>query len=217
MKLVNFTLIGMGILVSSAIFGGQTSHAAEASKAVTESKFELEAGGETVPEILDPEIKPPTGQKGPLSLDAVSNFTFPTKKLGTEANAPLEVAPLKDEKLGLQLTDERGQDIGWNLKVSATAFKTSDDKLELKGAVMTIPEGKLATKEGVDLSLTPTAHAVALSTTQKSIMVATSTQGRSTWVNSFEGKGEKVTLAVPSGNKVAAYKSTITWSLEDAP
>ncbi|WP_201785356.1 WxL domain-containing protein, partial [Carnobacterium maltaromaticum] len=43
------------------------------------------------------------------------------------------------------------------------------------------------------------------------------TQGRSSWSNAFEGNGEKVTLAVPAGNKVASYVSTITWSLEDAP
>lgn len=206
------------MLLSVAVLGSQTVEAAEVSTGTSKANFELLAGDEnSVPEILDPEIQPPTGNKGPLSLDAVSSFNFPTKKLGSEAKAPLEATPIEGTKLGLQVTDSRGQDLGWNLKVSATAFETKDKSLTLKGAVMTIPEGKLTTEEGVDPLLTPSAFKVDLSPTATSIMSATETQGRSTWVNDFEGKGEKVTLSVPSGNKVAAYSSTITWSLEDAP
>ncbi|WP_233638290.1 WxL domain-containing protein, partial [Carnobacterium maltaromaticum] len=184
----------------------------------SKANFELQAGDDTtVPELLDPEIQPPTLNKGPLSLDSVSSFNFPTKKLGSEAKAPLEATPVEGTKLGLQVTDSRGQDLGWNLKVSATAFETADKSLTLKGAVMTIPEGKLTTAEGVDPLLTPSAFKVNLSPTATSIMSATTTQGRSSWSNAFEGNGEKVTLAVPAGNKVASYVSTITWSLEDAP
>lgn len=217
MKLRKYKIGGLVILFSSIVFGGEIIEAVEVSKATSTGSFELQAGDNTIPEILDPELQPPLLNEGPLSLDAVSSFNFPTKKLGSESKFPLEGTPTKGTKLGLQVTDERGQDLGWNLKVSATPFKTEDNKLELKGALMTIPEGTLTTKKGVDLSLTPTAFKVELSAVPASIMKATTTQGRSTWVNSFEGKGEKVTLSVPSGNKVAIYKSTITWSLEDAP
>ncbi|MEK4153087.1 WxL domain-containing protein [Carnobacterium sp. FSL E2-0243] len=219
MKVRNYLVIGTGILMSVVILGNQSVEAAEASAGTSKANFELQAGDDTtVPEILDPGIKPPTGNKGPLSLDAVSSFNFPTKKLGSESQAPLEATPVEGTKLGLQVTDSRGQDLGWNLKVSATAFETTgENKLTLKGAVMTIPEGKLSTDEGVDPLLTPTAYKVNLSPTAASIMSATTTQGRSRWSNDFEGNGEKVTLAVPSGNKVASYVSTITWSLEDAP
>ncbi|WP_157454507.1 WxL domain-containing protein [Carnobacterium maltaromaticum] len=218
MKINKYSILGLSVLMSVAILGSQSVEAAEASAGTSKANFELQAGDDTtVPELLDPEIQPPTLNKGPLSLDAVSSFNFPTKKLGSESQAPLEATPVEGTKLGLQVTDSRGQDLGWNLKVSATAFETADKKLTLKGAVMTIPEGKLTTGEGVDPLLTPSAFKVNLSPTATSIMSATTTQGRSTWVNSFEGKGEKVTLAVPSGNKVASYVSTITWSLEDAP
>lgn len=217
MKVRNYLIIGTEILMSVAILGNQVE-ATELSKASSKANFELQAGDDTtVPEIIDPEIHPSTGNKGPLSLDAVSSFNFPTKKLGSESQVPLEAKPVEGTKLGVQVTDSRGQDLGWNLKVSATAFETVDKALTLKGAVMTIPEGKLTTAEGVDPILTPSAFKVSLSSAPTSIMSATTTQGRSTWVNSFEGKGEKVTLAVPSGNKVASYVSTITWSLEDAP
>lgn len=218
MKINKYSILGLSVLMSVAILGSQSVEAAEASAGTSKANFELQAGDDTsVPELLDPEIQPPTLNKGPLSLDAVSSFNFPTKKLGSESQAPLEATPVEGTKLGLQVTDSRGQDLGWNLKVSATAFETADKKLTLKGAVMTIPEGKLTTGEGVDPLLTPSAFKVNLSPTATSIMSAATTQGRSTWVNSFEGKGEKVTLAVPSGNKVASYVSTITWSLEDAP
>lgn len=225
MKINKYSIVCLGVLVSVTILGSQsvkaeeTTEPTEVSRGTSKANFELQAGDNvTVPELLDPEIQPPTGNKGPLSLDAVSSFNFPTKKLGSESQAPLEATPVEGTKLGLQVTDSRGQDLGWNLKVSATAFETAgENKLTLKGAVMTIPEGKLTSVEGVDPLLTPTAKKVKLSPTATSIMSATTTQGRSTWVNSFEGKGEKVTLAVPSGNKVASYVSTITWSLEDAP
>ncbi|MCO6018971.1 hypothetical protein CKN86_02925 [Carnobacterium divergens] len=216
-KLIGLSL-SAGILVSITLMNNLQANAAEVSKGSSTANFELQAGDSTtIPEVIDPELLPPTGNKGPLSLDTVSSFNFQTKKLGAESKALLEATPVLGTKLGLQVTDERGEDLGWNLKVSATPFKTEDDTLELKGAVMTIPEGALTTKEGVDPLLTPTAFKVALSPTPTSIMKASTTQGRSTWVNSFEAKGEKVTLAVPSGNKVATYSSTITWSLEDAP
>lgn len=204
--------------MSTAVIGSQAVDAAEASKGTSTAIFELQSGdNSTVPELIDPDIQPATGNKGPLSLDAVSSFNFASKKLGTESKAPLEATPVAGKKLGLQVTDERGQDLGWKLKVSATTFETADKKLALKGAVMTIPEGKLTTKAGVDPSLTPTAYKVDLSTTAATIMSASKTQGRSSWVNAFEGKAGKVTLTIPSGNKVASYSSTITWSLEDAP
>ena len=218
MKINKYSILGLSVLMSVAILGSQSVEAAEASAGSSKANFELQAGDDTtVPELLDPEIQPPTLNKGPLSLDSVSSFNFPTKKLGSEAKAPLEATPVEGTKLGLQVTDSRGQDLGWNLKVSATAFETADKSLTLKGAVMTIPEGKLTTEDGVDPLLTPTAFKVDLSATATSIMSATKTQGRSSWSNAFEGNGEKVTLAVPSGNKVASYVSTITWSLEDAP
>ena len=218
MKLTKYSIVGLGFLISVTILGNQSVEAAEASARSSKANFELQAGDDTtIPELLDPEIQPPTLNKGPLSLDSVSSFNFPTKKLGSEAKAPLEATPVEGTKLGLQVTDSRGQDLGWNLKVSATAFETADKSLTLKGAVMTIPEGKLTTEDGVDPLLTPTAFKVDLSATATSIMSATKTQGRSSWSNAFEGNGEKVTLAVPAGNKVASYVSTITWSLEDAP
>ncbi|WP_317914786.1 WxL domain-containing protein [Carnobacterium maltaromaticum] len=219
MKLTKYSIVGLGLLISVVVLGNQSVEAAEASAGSSKANFELQAGDDTtVPELLDPEIQPPTLNKGPLSLDSVSSFNFPTKKLGSEAKAPLEATPVEGTKLGLQVTDSRGQDLGWNLKVSATDFETTgENKLTLRGAVMTIPAGKLTTGKGVDPLLTPTAYKVNLSSKVTPIMSATSTQGRSSWSNAFEGNGEKVTLAVPAGNKVASYVSTITWSLEDAP
>lgn len=226
MKLTKFFTVNMILLMSTAVLsspvyaaeGGEEGETEEASHATSTAQFELQAGeGTTPPEVIDPELQPPTGNKGPLTLDAVSSFNFSTKKIGTETEAPIEATPTEGTKLGLQVTDERGQDLGWNLKVSATPFENEDKSIQLKGAVMTLPEGELTTKSGVDPLLKPTAFKVELSENPTSIVKATETQGRSSWMNSFEGKGEKVTLAVPSGNKVASYKSTITWSLEDAP
>lgn len=217
MKVNKYSLVGLSFLATIIFTGNQSVEAAEASKGSSTAKFELEAGDAAIPDLIDPGILPATKEPGPLSLDSVSSFTFATKKLGTESKAPLEAQPVVGTKLGLQVTDSRGKDLGWNLKVSATAFETTDKSLTLKGAVMTIPAGKLTTLEGVDPLLAPTANEVKLSPTSASIMSASATKGRSSWSNAFEENGEKVTLAVPSGNKSASYVSTITWSLEDAP
>ncbi|MDZ5759273.1 WxL domain-containing protein [Carnobacterium maltaromaticum] len=223
MKMKN-GLVSVGIVVMSGfiLLAEQKAEAVEVNTAKSTAKFQLEVGDPTVPpEILDPEIGPSTGNKGLLTLDSVSGFTFETKKIGDETSAPIIATPTTGTKLGLQVTDNRGLDLGWNLKVSGTSFTEKigqgPDTIELKGAVITIPEGSLTTKAGVDPLLTPVANKVSLTTTPATIMSASTIQGRSTWTNSFEGKGEKVTLAIPSGNKAGNYSSTITWSLEDAP
>lgn len=223
MKMKN-GLVSVGIVAISCSFflAEQKVEAVEVNTAKSTAKFQLQVGDATVPpEILDPEIGPATGNKGLLTLDSVSSFTFETKKIGAETSAPINATPTTGTKLGLQVTDNRGLDLGWNLKVSGTSFTEKigqgPETIELKGAVVTIPEGALTTKAGVDPLLTPVANKVSLTATPATIMSASTIQGRSTWTNSFEGKGEKVTLAIPSGNKAGNYSSTITWSLEDAP
>lgn len=214
--------IGLVTMSSFVLLAEPKAEAVEVSKGESTAKFQLEAGDPTLPpEILDPEIGPSTGNTGSLTLDSVSSFTFETKKIGAETSAPINATPTTGTKLGLQVTDNRGLDLGWNLKVSGTSFTEKigqgPETIELKGAVVTIPEGALTTKAGVDPLLTPVANKVSLTATPATIMSASTIQGRSTWTNSFEGKGEKVTLAIPSGNKAGNYSSTITWSLEDAP
>lgn len=205
------TMAGM-VLHSTTVFGE------EVNKADTKANFTLEAGDTTVPpEIIDPEVKPPTGNKGELTLDAVSNFVFPTKKIGNESNTPIEATVPSGEKLGVQVTDIRGKGQGWKLKVSATKFENKDKTNELKGAAITIPVGFVVSKPGVDPLIAPTALKATLSESPSNIMIAEKDKGLSSWTNLFEGKGEKVTISVPSGNKADAYEAAMTWTLEDAP
>lgn len=221
---IKLGLVSLGIVATSCsiLLVEQEAQAVEVNTAKSTANFQLQTGDPTVPpEILDPEIGPPTGNKGLLTLDSVSSFTFETKKIGGETSAPINATATVGKKLGLQVSDNRGLDLGWNLKVSGTPFTEKvgegPESIELKGAVVTIPEGLLTTKAGVDPLLTPVANKVSLTATPATIMRASTIQGRSTWENAFEGKGEKVTLTVPSGNKAGNYSSTINWSLEDAP
>ncbi|CAD5898792.1 conserved exported hypothetical protein [Carnobacterium maltaromaticum] len=226
MKLSNYCLIGMGILISTTLFGGQTAQAVDPE--TSEALFELQESdplNPTVPGIIDEGIKPPTNQLGPLSIDAVTSFQFGTRKLGQEGGDLITASPIAPAtKLGVQVTDDRGQDLGWNLKVKASKFMSvgTETAFELEGAAITIPEGTLRGKEGISLALKPTAFAVTLNETEQSIMKASTTQGRSSWLNYFNGGADgtgtnPVTLSVPAGNKKANYKSTLTWTLEDAP
>lgn len=226
MKLSNYCLIGMGILISTTIFGGQTAQAVD--PVTSEALFQLETidplDPPTIPGIIDEGIKPGTNQPGPLSIDAVSNFQFGARKLGQEGSSVIKASPIEPAtKLGVQVTDDRGQDLGWNLKVKASKFMSvgTETSFELEGAAITIPEGTLTSKSGVSPSLKPTAYALTLNEEPQKIMGATTTQGRSSWLNYFTGVDgadtNPVTLHVPSGNKAASYKSTLTWTLEDAP
>lgn len=225
MKLSNYCLIGMGVLISTTLFGSQTAQAVD--PATSEAVFNLEAAdpeNPTIPGIIDEGIKPGTDQPGPLSIDAVTSFEFGARKLGQEGSSVIKASPIAPAtKLGAQVTDDRGQDLGWNLKVKATKFMSvgTETSFELEGAAITIPEGTYKSKEGVSLALQPSAYAVTVNETPQTIMKASTTQGRSSWLNYFTGidgaDTNPVTLHVPSGNKAANYKATLTWTLEDAP
>lgn len=218
-KMSLFLIIGGGI--ASTLFGEKVLAAEEVPNQTAETTtiFNLEAGDdETTPGVIDPEVNPPTNQKGKLTINSVSNIVFPNTKLGNESGVPIKAQVPVGEKLGVQVTDIRGTGAGWKLTASATEFQNTDKSLTLRGAKVTIPgSGKTVTEEGNDLTFEPTAQTIVLGPNQNVVMSAAKEKGLGKWLHYFESESDKVTLDIPSGNKVANYISNVTWTLEDAP
>ncbi|MGX7149915.1 WxL domain-containing protein [Enterococcus ureasiticus] len=197
-------------LMVSATAIATPAFAEQASTAASKANVEIIAGDDTN-EIIDP-IDPPTGNKGPLVIDAASSFQFGKIKLGTlkkDAEVP------EGKQLGIQVTDKRGTGAGWTLLASITEFENADKTKTLKGSVK-IPAGKVNTSAS-DSSKAAVASEITLNSTAGTVFSATKDNGMGSWSDLFEGNGQKVELSVPSDAYVAAYEATINWSLQDAP
>ncbi|MGX7265086.1 WxL domain-containing protein [Enterococcus crotali] len=197
-------------LMVSATAIATPAFAEQASTAASKANVEIIAGDDTN-EIIDP-IDPPTGNKGPLVIDAVSSFDFGKIKLGTltkDAEVP------EGKQLGVQVTDKRGTGAGWTLLASITEFENADKTKTLKGSVK-IPAGKVNTSAS-DSSKAAVASGITLNSTAATVFSAAKDNGMGSWSDLFEGNGQKVELSVPSDAYVAAYEATINWSLQDAP
>lgn len=199
--------LALGVAVTTT---SVPAFAEETSKAASTTNVEIIAGDDGN-EIIDP-IEPPTNQKGPLVIDAVSSFDFGQIKLGTLTK---EAVVPEGKKLGVQVTDKRGTGAGWDLSASITEFQNADKTKTLKASVK-IPAGKVNTSAS-DNSKAAVAKELTLNNTASTIFSATKDNGMGSWSDLFEENGEKVVLTVPSDAYVSAYTATINWSLQDAP
>ncbi|WP_317913454.1 WxL domain-containing protein [Carnobacterium maltaromaticum] len=167
-------------------------------------------------DVVTPPTNPTTppgdiGNKGPLTIDYVTPLLFKTQKL--DGKEQVYVSTVDDANV--QVTDKRGEEAGWTLRVSKTPFTdTTDATKVLKGAKLILPVGTL-TQALTSVSVAPLLNSLEIKEDPATLMVAKTGAGAGTWTNVF--KKEEVTLTVPAGNKVGEYVSTITWSLLDAP
>lgn len=177
----------------------------------TEADVEILAGEDPV----EPEkpIGPPTGQEGPLTIDAVASFHFGATKLGVKN---LEAIVPENEILGVQVSDKRGTGLGWNLTAQISEFENQDKTKQLRGAKINLPAGKVESSKGNPL-FPAIASKTTLSSTPQTILLAEKDNGMGTWTEDFNGNTEKVQLSVPSDAYVDNYQATITWALQDAP
>lgn len=155
-----------------------------------------------------------TGNKGALTINNVTPLLFGAHQL----EGGKQTFTVTSKKPNVDISDNRGDKIGWDLQVTSSSFVDKLDATKtLKGAVIVIPVGELKTTEG-NVSDAPAAYAVELDTTKPvsaTIMSATSETGKGQWANIFDEKAVK--LIVPAGNLKGEYLSTLTWSLIDAP
>ena len=200
-----------------AVFG--SSVGAEPKTAGSEATFKLVAGT-TITEPATPGDGEETGQSGPVSIDYVPHFKFGEKSVSPKTEIYTDVSQTPN----VQITDLRGNEAGWELELSATAFKTTEGD-QLNGAILRIKKIAIANPYN-SVSASPTAASGPVLFGQgelgagvtNTIMTAADSQGGGTWLGNFyDGDGNQVELEVPAGNKVDSYKSTLTWTLTAAP
>lgn len=183
--------------------------------------------------------------KGPLRIDFAPNFKFGTVVMSGNAadyhpiNLSLDMldtagAITSDKKVVphyVQVTDNRGNNEGWVLKMSATAFKgTKNTELDLAATLTLKTNPKFATVVEGSFAPTTLASSIKLNETDQALITTGKNKGMGTWATSFgetpqtlleaDSRNSYVTLHVPANSKKDPnenYASTINWTLETTP
>ncbi|MGX4687030.1 WxL domain-containing protein [Vagococcus sp. JNUCC 83] len=177
-----------------------------------------------------------THNKGPLSIDLVSNYNFGQIKISGNENTyyakPTTVTQEgTTEKVQranyVQVTDNRGSGSGWKVMVSqptALKHKTINTNTIEKTTISLLngvsnSVNKTATNTptpAAEVKITPGAAAVRVVTAEKN-------QGIGTWTHAFgkdatEG-AKSVSLDIAGDQKISkgAYSTTLNWELVDDP
>lgn len=151
-----------------------------------------------------------TKNEGILTIDNVAPLLFDTHKLEGKEQVYTSIV----DNSNIQVTDKRGEEAGWNVQVSQTAFVDKEDATKiLKGTKLILPLGTF--QELGNVSLAPELRSVEVNENPAILMNAAKGSGAGTWTNIFNK--DEVKLMVPAGNKAGEYMSTVTWILMDAP
>ncbi|WP_086313725.1 hypothetical protein A5821_001258 [Enterococcus sp. 7F3_DIV0205] len=215
-------LLTCSVVLTSLAMGAQAAHAESTTPYNGKATFEFttEDPNNLKPNPpVDPEkpVTPPTGQKGLVAIDAVSDLNFGSATIsGGETKATAVVN--EGETLGIQVTDKRGTGAGWNVQAKISDFKDKTDaKKILKGATVKIPAGTFYTTATGDKDNAPTAsngNGTVIGTAATQLITAAKDKGKGSWVNDW---ADNVELTIPGGNLVGNYEAAITWTMYDTP
>ncbi len=249
-------------MAAAALVQAEAATAAELS---SDGRVTFEAGTGGGPGPIDP-VDPPTpvdpypdpepGTDGPLSIDFVAGFEFGSNEISTEDRTYYAIAQkVKMSTTGLyeyrpnyvQVTDNRGTNDGWRLKVKQEGQFTSSDanavNTELTGAVISMDDGWVntmmeTTTDGVTTSkvvLDPEGAASTVMTAQKGKEAGTwfgiygaqddlqNTDAYGNTVQDDHGDttmfNPSVTLELPGKTlkDAVTYTTALRWTLEDTP
>ena len=183
------------------------------------------------------EAKP--GTAGPLSIDFASSLQFGEQKITSTTevyHAETQKYTTKDNEKTegpnyVQVTDNRGKESGWTLKVKQNGqFKNANGK-ELTGAKIVLNNGHIVTNSS---SAAPTGNEIITLVpasddtssenygVESLVMSAENGQGAGTYLHAWgdsASAAESITLEVPgSTTKYATeYTTTFTWTLSEIP
>ena len=185
-------------------------------------------------------IGPNPGTGGPLSIDYTSSLDFGRNRITNKDNVYYANAQGFSERIAgefrgnyAQITDNRGVNGGWTLKLKQEAQFKSDKATKyhvLTGAKISLSESVAVSKsiragspKVKNVTLNPGIETI--------IMVANKGNGSGTWVSRF-GKAEKmmidgeevqknkaVTLEIPGNTpkEAVSYVTKLIWILADTP
>lgn len=222
-KMKKTILLSSTLLLTALLAAGANEANAETTTPFnTDATFEFTTEDPENPDPNDPVDKekpvgPETGQKGLLTIDAVSNFEFKSAKIsGGETKTTAEVP--EGQTLGIQVTDKRGTGAGWNVQAKVDDFKDKKEATKiLKGATIKVPAGTFKTTANGDTTNPPKAANVAGTIIGKAatpILRAEKNQGKGSWINDW---ANQVELTIPGGNLLGDYQATVTWTLINTP
>lgn len=185
----------------------------------------------------DPDGTNPTGPTMPdngLTIVYASSFDFGSHPVSNSAETYTAAAQALNDGTTrtnyVQVADNRGTFGGWNLKVTATDFTTTDATLvanghgTLTGAQITLGDAAIqgqGTANPADVSAASTT--LTPGTQSGTILGATAGHGSGNNLLDFGGvdgatKDTAVTLSVPAGVAGAStYTADLTWTLDDTP
>jgi len=243
MKKISFLLVSATLLGSALLT--TTAHAGEKGADYTSNGVINYAPSEDQTNPVDPlkpenpvtpkdpttdDGKPEPGTTGPLSIDFASSLLFGEQKITSTTQTYQAQAQGYTDKEGneqegpnyVQVSDNRGTETGWTLKVKQNGqFKTTNDK-ELTGATITLANGNVVTKSASEKPTGPDTI-VLTPDSETGVMSAMAGQGAGTylmdWGTSADTAKESVSLEVPGATTKYAdsYKTTFTWTLTDVP
>ncbi|MEG2873724.1 WxL domain-containing protein [Carnobacterium sp.] len=208
----------------------------------------------THPPLVDPEnpgepggeivtVPPKEGTAGPLSIDYVSDFQFDTQLIsGNDERYYSKLTTIADKDGSnqrevpnfIQITDNRGNNMGWSLSVRQNGQLTSQTtNAELTGAAITIHNLTSDAKNN-DGSNGPVLASSAINNqftlnpngAVTPLLVASENQGFGTWVTLFGERDNPlipadtaIELTVPGSAKKekAHYTTELSWILSDEP
>ncbi|MCC2454346.1 WxL domain-containing protein [Bacillus cereus] len=186
----------------------------------------------------NPEGKPNVGTAGPLSIDFASSLDFGKNKISGKdetyyANPQTYGESVKPTANYVQVSDKRGTNAGWTLKVSQTGQLKNDatQNKELTGAQIKITSVE-AVSNAVDVEK-PVTQDIKLDPNgaESLVMSANEGTGAGTWVGRFGSledaeidgetvkKNKAVTLTIPgkTAKDAVAYTTKLNWTLSDTP
>ncbi|WP_342513754.1 WxL domain-containing protein [Sporosarcina sp. FSL K6-1522] len=244
---MKLTKIAGTVLFSSILLtGGTTSFAAVAGNMNSQTDVTFIEDNESVPPVnptdptdpvepvdpTDPTDPHEPGTPGPLSIDYVSNFHFGEQKLtGGDKTYYAKLDKVKKVPSGeiidvpnyVQVTDNRGTNAGWKLKVKQNGQFKTNTNVELENAQLKLSNPVVNSL--TNMTYAPSAFNVTLdpSGIEHDVTTAAADKGMGTWTTAYGGDNlqgaESVSLFVPGSSKKEKekYSTTLTWILEDTP
>ncbi|ETY72913.1 WxL domain-containing protein [Lactiplantibacillus fabifermentans] len=144
-----------------------------------------------------------------ITLDSAPNIHMGTQE-NTHATKTYEAESIDGN---LQVTNP-GNTTGWNVTVARTAFETTTGT-EMKGAQLNLTNGKVAAVDSENTSTFPATENLEVTTVATKVLTAQTNEGIGAFTLTHDA--DNVSLKVPAGTVSGAYKSTLTWSLTNAP
>lgn len=184
----------------------------------------------------DPE-GPNPGTNGPLSIDFASSLDFGVQKITSEDQVYYAAAQkyqsldeegkptgiIKEGPNFVQVTDNRGTESGWTLKVNQDGQFTSASGKELTGAEITFKNGHVVTISESGKPAGQETMTLNPDGTQQNVMVASAGNGAGTylldWGTDAETGAKSIELNVPGATTKYAekYSTKLVWTLTDVP